>query len=183
MNQCLEFKQMCAGSSDSLAISSFCSLDPSSRRTPPSMKMFFHFGFSEYVLFQDWIPRDGLEYYGTILVLILISILYEFLLAYYTVLEATWGLNIGVAVYPYAISGQARSGSIRIAATRFGFKFLSSTIGYALMLVTMTFNVGLYFAVVLGLAIGHVLFVGLAKRALFVRGVKGGECVSVGSCC
>ena len=37
-----------------------------------------------------------------------------------------------------------------------------------LMLVTMTFNIGLYFTVVLGLSVGHAAFAGLAKRALTI---------------
>lgn len=38
------------------------------------------------------------------------------------------------------------------------FTFVESTISYALMLVTMTFNVGLFFAVVTGLAVGAFFF-------------------------
>jgi hypothetical protein len=140
-------------------------------------------------LFENRIPRNGIEYFFSVLALILLSIFYEFLIAYYTVLEATWGLNITAAVFPYKLPGQdlaIGSPPYSIAATRFILKFITSTLGYALMLVTMTFNVGLFFAVVFGLAVGHVLFVGLAKRALFRRrgGGDGGEDVDVGaSCC
>lgn len=46
----------------------------------------------------------------------------------------------------------------RVDLMRLVLTFVESTISYALMLVTMTFNIGLFFAVVSGLAIGSFLF-------------------------
>jgi hypothetical protein len=93
----------------------------------------------EYVLFKNWIPSDALQYWSTILALILFAILFELLIAYHTVIEATkWGLGIGATVYPYTISGNHDlRGAYRVAAMRFTSKFTTSTLGYALMLVTV----------------------------------------------
>ena len=48
------------------------------------------------------------------------------------------------------------------------------------MLVTMTFNIGLYFTVVLGLSVGYAAFAGLAKRALTISGDE--KAVNLGCC-
>jgi hypothetical protein len=46
----------------------------------------------------------------------------------------------------------------KIDIMRLVFTFIESTISYALMLITMTFNIGLFFAVVTGLAVGIFFF-------------------------
>lgn len=46
----------------------------------------------------------------------------------------------------------------KIDIMRLIFTFIESTISYALMLITMTFNIGLFFAVVTGLAVGIFFF-------------------------
>ncbi|KAL3896547.1 MAG: hypothetical protein SGCHY_004007 [Lobulomycetales sp.] len=190
MNQCGEWKSMCASGSatgpDS-AISSACSLSASSPNNPPTMKMFFHTGINEFVLFRDWIPRTELQYLGTMAVLLILSIFYEFLIAYQTILEATWNLNPGAVVFPFSVPGQQYSGmggkGYTIIMIRFVLKFVSATLGYALMLVTMTFNVGLYFSVVLGLAIGYAFCVGWAKKAVIAKGASVDDVPVSDSCC
>ncbi|KAL3899979.1 MAG: hypothetical protein SGCHY_001658 [Lobulomycetales sp.] len=177
MNQCGEWKSMCASGSatgpDS-AISSACSLSASSPNNPPTMKMFFHTGINEFVLFRNWIPRTELQYWGTMAVLFILSIFYEFLNVYQTIFQATGNLNPAAVVFPLSVPVKNCSGTgskgYSVIMVRFVMKFVSATLGYALMLVTMTFNVGLYFSVVLGLAIGYALFVGLAKKAVMAKG-------------
>jgi len=34
----------------------------------PLMRMYFHGGFAEYVLFFEWVPRSGIQYFATLLV-------------------------------------------------------------------------------------------------------------------
>jgi hypothetical protein len=98
-----------------------------------------HTGFTEYVLFKDWIPRTALQYWATILALVALGVLYEFLIAYHTVMESSkYGLSVGAATFPFLIQGyDDKSGAYRIAAFRFILKFVTSTLGYALMLVTV----------------------------------------------
>ena len=48
------------------------------------MKMFFHTGLADYVLFEGWVPRTGLQYVGSVIALFFLSVFYEFLLAYNT---------------------------------------------------------------------------------------------------
>ena len=54
--------------------------------------------------------------------------------------------------------------------------FLSITLSYALMLVVMTFNGGLFLATCFGLATGYFIFGYLKKRGLLqVKEATGGE--------
>jgi Ctr copper transporter family len=54
--------------------------------------------------------------------------------------------------------------------------FLSTTLSYALMLVVMTFNGGLFIATCLGLSFGYFLFGYLKKKSMHeVKEAVGGE--------
>ena len=63
----------------------FCSQDAViSPDAPPTMKMFFHTGLADYVLFEGWVPRTGLQYTGTVIALFFLCVFYEFLIAFHT---------------------------------------------------------------------------------------------------
>jgi len=62
---------------------------------------------------------------------------------------------------------------MRQNAIRFCFVFITTLIDYALMLISMTFNVGLFFAVVLGLAMGSLFFGHTATPLLSVKDGEG----------
>ncbi|KAJ3394483.1 hypothetical protein HDU92_006868 [Lobulomyces angularis] len=173
MKQCGEWKSLCAAT----PTLSFCPSSSGSEESegPPAMKMFFHSGFADYVLFEKWVPRNALQYWLSNLALFVLAIFYEGLSTYLILLEAKWSkFNKAAACYPYRLSTAAGFPSsssstfphsgIRIALTRFLFKFVLTTLGYALMLVTMTFNIAMYFSVVLGFAFGTLIFGGLSKR-------------------
>jgi len=102
MNQCAEWKQMCS-LTPSLP---FCSQDAAtSPDSPPTMKMFFHTGLADYVLFEEWVPRTVLQYIGTVIALFFLCVFYEFLLAYHTVMEASWTMNKAALCFPYKLPG------------------------------------------------------------------------------
>ncbi|KAJ9084384.1 hypothetical protein DSO57_1025105 [Entomophthora muscae] len=146
MSQCREFKSMCHDLGSDFP---YCVGDSSS---PPSMRMYFHFGLSDYVLFHEWVPRSPLTYAVTFIAIIAMGILYELLLTLRSQCEANWSPESVSAFNKYS------SRQFRIDAARGGFQFVESTIAYLLMLVSMTFNVGLFFAVILGISIGTFLF-------------------------
>ena len=114
----------------------------------------------------------------------MLSILYEFLTAYYTALEANWSETQSAACWPFQLNGNKgdSSAGLKIMFCRVVGKLLLLTLGYALMLVTMTFNYAHFFAVVSGLAIGYGLFAGLGKRAAFKSGNSAVE-MKVTACC
>jgi hypothetical protein len=66
-----------------------------------------------------------------------------------------------------------------VVCIRFLSKFIVATLGYSIMLITMTFNYGLFFAVMAGLAFGHALFSGLVRRS---QGGKVAD-IKIAGCC
>jgi hypothetical protein len=176
MNECATWKSMCASSDSALP---YCKADISSPTFAPTMKMFFHTGFSEYVLFKEWVPKNQIQYSVACLGLFILSIFYEGLVAFHSICEAKWTKSSrDAACFPAKLPNGIPDDSTLIAFTsphwkkglgiafgRAGFKFVNATLGYALMLVTMTFNVGLYFSVVSGLAAGTLFFGGFVRRA------------------
>lgn len=166
-----------------------------------------HSGYTEYVMFQDWIPRNATQYWLSVLALIALSIVYEGLIALSALLESRWiQRDKAAACFPYKLRssnnkishGNANSGEngfassssssvngLYVASIRSILKFVSSTLGYAIMLVTMTFNWGLFFGVMIGLTIGTFLFSGLIRRAgIESKGAfDGSAATSATACC
>ncbi|KAF9177812.1 hypothetical protein BGZ51_003185 [Haplosporangium sp. Z 767] len=184
MHQCATWKSMCSASSDTASIlefqsSEYCAAGVGSPdMNPPAMRMYFHLGFADYVLFENWVPRNQSQYIGTWFALFFITIFFQIVSTYHTALEAQWAeenayeaansksdstvslsANNWILVHwvhlwrqPWTMR-EAKQNLIRAFLT-----FVETTLGYALMLVTMTFNVPLFFAVIVGLTVGSVIF-------------------------
>ncbi|KAI9203865.1 Ctr copper transporter family-domain-containing protein [Polychytrium aggregatum] len=159
--------------------SSFCSAHPeftlcqvSTALDPPTMKMYFHTGILDYVLFESWVPRTTLQYIGYIVATLLVSFVYEGIVAYSQVLESQWNHQLlkakGAFDQEHSVSAKGLSGiqKTRITLVRGGLRFLTTTLGYSIMLITMTFNYGLFFAVIFGLVFGTMVFGQWSKEAI-----------------
>ena len=116
------------------------------------------------------------------------ALLYEALLTFASVKESEWLAQDRIAAcFPASLErrvnekASSKSRGMAIATQRAALKFISSTLGYAVMLLTMTFNLGLFFAVMLGLAAGTLMFTGYAKRARILN--QESEQDSLGTCC
>lgn len=57
---------------------------------PPIMRMYFHGGFKEYILFKTWLPRNLSSYIASCIAIILFGVLYEFLITARAMLEFKW---------------------------------------------------------------------------------------------
>ncbi|KAI8360552.1 Ctr copper transporter family-domain-containing protein [Mortierella sp. GBAus27b] len=189
MHQCATWKSMCSASSDTASVlnfqsSEYCAMGVGSPdMNPPAMRMYFHLGYSDYVLFEKWVPRNQSQYVGTWFALFFITIFFQTIQAYHNSLEARWAEEHALQVeessgtdssapltdakghsssillhwvhlwrQPWTLK-EAKQNVIRAVLT-----FVETTLGYALMLVTMTFNVPLFFAVIVGLTVGSVMF-------------------------
>ncbi|KAK3808635.1 MAG: Ctr copper transporter family-domain-containing protein [Benniella sp.] len=191
MHQCGAWKAMCSASSDTASTLSFQSSEycasgvGSPDMNPPAMRMFFHLGFSDYVLFEKWVPRNQSQYVGTWFALFFLTLFFVTVQTYHNSLEARWVEELALQAeestgsdssapltipeknrqstsillhwihlwrQPWTLK-EAKQNVIRAVLT-----FVETTLGYALMLVTMTFNVPLFFAVILGLTVGSVMF-------------------------
>lgn len=132
----------------------------SSYNLPPVMRMYFHTGERDYILFEGWVPEDRSEYVGSWFAIFLLGILLEFLRACRAFFE--------YISTPPACECAARKGlsgflferpfRIRVDFVRALLHLVDVTLSLLLMLVAMTFNVGLFLAVVFGAAVGHFLF-------------------------
>ena len=81
----------------------------------------------------------------------------------------------------YLIKGLSLTSGFKISTIRSVLKFFSTTLGYGLMLLTMTFNYGMFFAVIFGFAVGTFLFAGHARLAGIEANINEMELKS--SCC
>ncbi|RKO91583.1 Ctr copper transporter family-domain-containing protein [Blyttiomyces helicus] len=161
MSQCGQWAAMCA-SNPAL---SYCATGDSSS-APPLMRMFFHTGLADYVLFESWVPRTNGQFTGAFIAIFLAAFLYEGYLAYNALLEASWAKS--VRTFPGTDDAPAPASLLKErlvrAGIRFASRFIGATAAYALMLITMTFNVGLFFAVVVGLAVGSAVFADVVRQ-------------------
>lgn len=134
----------------------------------PMMQMYFHTGFEEYILFKHWIPRNTLQYTFSWIAVFVSGVITIFLKAsrqrahevflkeqyrpLIPKLDRTSSIDLNVRHF-LPSKKQLGQNTVRMA-----FSLLILTMEYALMLVAMTFNVGLFFAVVTGLSFGTLLF-------------------------
>ena len=66
MTECAAWKEMCT-----IGVPTWPELCPytgADSEQPPVMRMYFHAGFSDYLLFYKWVPRTSGEYWGSIVV-------------------------------------------------------------------------------------------------------------------
>jgi len=129
----------------------------------PPMRMYFHTGYLDYVLFEQWVPSNIGYYIATWLVVCLFAVFYEFFKLYRSSLERKWTENVGTEELEYmTINGEKTfypRFRPRVDILRAFLHFLEVAWGMVIMLVVMTFNLGLFFAVCGGAFLG-MLFVG-----------------------
>ena len=188
MAECAEWQLMCESVS---SWSSWCpSSDPSAGQ-PPIMRMYFHTGIVDYVLFYGWVPRTDGQYIATLLAIVAIAIAYEALRTVRHYCECRWAALAGVQ--PLAAAGTVpvagtnayeklndtaslenakapvAAGTpypgwapqpfrLRVDLLRGLLHATETLLSYSLMLIAMTFNIGMVLAGGVGMFFGAVLF-------------------------
>jgi len=167
MSNCTQWKSLCKVIPD-------WPLCPSSsnHNQPPEMRMFFHTGITDYVLFKDWVPRTNGQYAASWLAVFFMTLLNEFLKLWRTNLERKWAEQaeddgsegVPLVSQPAGISKILSLGSQTVTHFRGSVDipraFLQSlevAWSFLIMLVVMTYNVGLFFAVISGVFVGSLL--------------------------
>jgi copper transporter 1 len=169
MSGCQEWEQMCSAIEsvgNENGFSKYCG-GPSSASASdiPLMRMYFHTGIAEYVLFKTWIPQDGWDYFGTILFILTIGILSSYLKLVRSRIIDNFEPHI-------VISAPKKLSKLQVFYPQWNFPLMFSsfnfvrtffsllivTIDYLLMLIAMTFNMGLFIAVMFAFALGTFLF-------------------------
>jgi copper transporter 1 len=110
----------------------------------PEMRMYFHTGWEDYVLFHGWVPRSQASYTLACLSIIVAA-------------AASMALRGARTVYE-AREYRRSSPTYRANARRAAFVVVGTTLDYSLMLVAMTFNAGLFASLILGFGLGTLLF-------------------------
>ncbi|GJN33883.1 hypothetical protein PR202_gb22511 [Eleusine coracana subsp. coracana] len=133
------------------------------------MHMTFYWGKSATILFDGWRTSTWTGYLLSLLALLLAAAFYQYLEAFrIRVKLAAGGGYKPTSIPPPASSDPARAPLLapafaaagrwpaRVAvATLFG---INSGLGYLLMLAVMSFNGGVFIAVIVGLAAGYLAF-------------------------
>jgi len=165
MNQCADWHSVCA----LVPTWPICTGEGST--TVPEMRMYFHVGVLDYVLIREWVPRNNLQYAGTWFAIVLLAVLFDFFRYLRFQLEKKWVRDLvkeasindpscheelepltGKVISPIV------SFRLQVDVPRALLQFVETGWSLLLMLVAMTFNVGLFLAICVGSAIGTLIF-------------------------
>jgi len=140
----------------------------------PIMRMYFHTGIVEYVLFQGWVPTNAASYAGTWLTVFFLAFLLEASRYHRLILERRWmrALKAKKKISNEEMTKTCHEeGTIveevdemviqfdpKVDISRALVHFIEVALSFFLMLIAMTFNVGLFFAICTGAATGMLLF-------------------------
>jgi len=135
----------------------------------PAMRMYFHYGILDYVLFQTWVPQTPVQYGFTVFGIFVFAILYEAVKALRAILEFKWRARLQKQ---YADTEQQNllktdedvtrdftaPCDFSVDLPRSLLRGLELVFSYFLMLVAMTFNVGLFLSIIGGAIVGTFIF-------------------------
>ncbi|XWS72275.1 hypothetical protein CRYUN_Cryun02cG0026200 [Craigia yunnanensis] len=121
------------------------------------MHMTLYWGKDVTLLIDSWKTDSWLGYFLTLLACFLFSSFYQYMedrrLRFRSLVSSNPSQPSSTAVVP--LLHKYRSSAKFATAVLFG---INSAIGYLLMLAIMSFNGGVFLAIVLGLAVGYLFF-------------------------
>lgn len=89
MAQCSIIEQICTDE-ELKKVKGVCPANREDAGLPPLMRMYFHWGMEDYVLWRSWVPRNKTQYFFSCLAIILCGIIYEAIITLRSYLEAKW---------------------------------------------------------------------------------------------
>eukprot|EP00123_Amoebidium_parasiticum_P021856 comp7506_c0_seq1/m.3167 comp7506_c0_seq1/g.3167 ORF comp7506_c0_seq1/g.3167 comp7506_c0_seq1/m.3167 type:complete len:162 (-) comp7506_c0_seq1:160-645(-) len=128
------------------------------------MQMAFSSKLPVTILFEHWTVATDQEYYVSWLAIFATSVFWMWLRGFRQDFEATWAIRK---------TGKTPLQLLTHQGVRGGLFALELALSYVLMLVAMTFNVGLFWAVVGGATVGFVAF---ERQQHSGRAVPAGGC-------
>jgi len=126
----------------------------------PEMKMYFHRGYWDYILFEEWVPTNVEYYIGSWIAVFLFAVLYEVFKLLRNQKEKSWADVNTDEMESLTLNGSKTNYPkfrFRVDVLRAFFHFIEVAWGMLIMLVIMTYNVGLFFAVCSGAFLGMLL--------------------------
>lgn len=150
MSECVYWKTMC----DDIPDWTLCT---ASKNNPtPSMQMYFHWSIMDYVLLQSWVPDSNTTYALTWLAVFLLATLFEFVKLVRSKYEKKWSEQEYTSLNDAIVfSGAPFRASVDIP--RALLHTLEVAWGFLVMLVVMTYNIGLFGAVLAGAFFGMLV--------------------------
>jgi len=129
-------------------------LCPGGTDVGPAMRMYFHGGVKDYILFYQWVPQNVPQYTIAIILILLFSILYEFLKLLRARIDKAHRQKLGEQDKGLINKTVKVTHDKMYVLMTSAVYLVEVTLGFLLMLITMTFNVGLFLAVIFGRFIG-----------------------------
>lgn len=160
MSQCKDWEEMCQDIGNGMGM--YCG--GGDGPIIPMMRMYFHTGINDIFLFRSWVPRNHLDYAAIWFFFFFLAIFQIFLKAVRSMKERKWqqlDQSRGkVLEKPLLKDKSSKSKKIPFSTNtrRALFVFVTGTFDYCLMFAAMTFNIGIFFAVVLGFSFGTLFF-------------------------
>ncbi|KAJ3274436.1 hypothetical protein HDV01_003040 [Terramyces sp. JEL0728] len=165
MSQCSTYNAMCKAA----PTLSWCAT-PSTGNLVPQMQMFFHGGITDYILFQGWVPKDNGQYAIAWIVTFIAAMLHEALHVGLAIMERVWANDVATKstapIWSHIAGASAGFKGFKVAFVRGVMRLVSISISYLLMLIVMSFNTGLFFAVVVGYGAGTFAFAPIYKLSV-----------------
>ncbi|KAE8077167.1 hypothetical protein FH972_015757 [Carpinus fangiana] len=125
------------------------------------MHMTFYWGRDVTLLFDSWKTSSWASYSLTLLACLIVSAFYQYLEDRRVRLKIVSSGKPPAQIEAPLLQGTILGGGGKWSPARIGGAVLfgvNSAIGYMLMLAVMSFNGGVFVAIVLGLAIGYLIF-------------------------
>ncbi|PIN21617.1 Copper transporter [Handroanthus impetiginosus] len=139
------------------------------------MHMTFYWGRKVTILFDSWKTDSWISYFLSLLACFLVAVFYQYLeerrLRFKLLSVASKrpppsdGAALGTPLLISKLGGRNWAPSRFAGAILFG---IDSAIGYLLMLAIMSFNAGVFIAVVVGLGVGYLIFRGGGEDVVLV---------------
>ncbi|KAI9033459.1 Ctr copper transporter family-domain-containing protein [Hyaloraphidium curvatum] len=144
MSQCIIHASMCS-SSGPLASTTLCTAN-SDGFPPPNMLMYFHAGFRDYLLSYTWVANNNGQFVASLIAIFAIAVGSVFLTIVRDLL-ATLARRRDRIRTPRA--------RLDAALLRFAGTLPSISAAYVVMLVVMSYNIWVFVAAMLGVAVGE----------------------------
>ncbi|CAN8244206.1 unnamed protein product [Cochlearia groenlandica] len=123
------------------------------------MHMTFYWGIKATILFDFWKTDSWLSYILTLLFCFVFSAFYQYLenrrLQFKSLSSTRRSSSSSAASAPLIPKSGTRSAAKAASVLLFG---VNAAIGYLLMLAAMSFNGGVFIAIVVGLTVGYLFF-------------------------